>query len=256
MAFDAAAAETFISDATLPSDRPHDMGVRSITPKLVGDTPQGVVVGSELTTFDASVTADQRAAVANSMLFAQLVANAKVPNREDVSGWLEAYFDVLPQVGWTLAESVRNETEESAVGSELHDKIIPVLAVLLGPAATALAIVTTALTSLQQMNAGSPWITIFNRRSKSATSAGVQVTAASRTADGISVKGAAFRILARRTITQILFFKFTDDESKLFQRAIEMSVDQETLARLAPKITAKVGAMQDDFIAAMPLSAD
>ena len=253
MTFDVQAATAFITDAALPSERPAALGVRAILPEFAGGSAQGAVVGSGLAAFDAAVPADQRLAVANSMLFAQLVADAKVPDKDDVAGWLDAYFDVLPHIGWTLSDSIRHETDENAQGSELHDKIIALLTVLLGPGATALAIVTTALSALQQMNAGSPWITIFNRRSHSATSAGVHVAATTATDDGISVQGAAYRVEARRTITQVLFFKFTDDESALFQRAVEMSISTPTLTRLAPGIAGRVNALQDDYIAAMPL---
>src|SRR5439155_930920 len=129
------------------------------------------------------------------------------------------------------------ETQENAEGAELHQKLLEFLAVALGPATTALALVTSAITSLQAMNKGSPWITLFNRRARDASAASVQVTETDVDESGsVSVKGTGVRVEASQEITQVLFFKFRSNNAKLFRSTISMEIPLETLNELAPDI--------------------
>ena len=161
-------ARQFIGDAALPPNPPVDFGDESAeesVPFDAGAAP-GAVVSSALIAWDEDTPTDIRQAVSDSLLFAQLFADKSVPDRNDVKQWMTNYFNVLPNIGWTLTSDVRDETEEDALGSEVHQRILDLIAIVLGPIPTALAVVTSALMSLQSMAADSPWITLFNRRSK------------------------------------------------------------------------------------------
>jgi hypothetical protein len=249
-------ARQFIDDAALPPDPLSDLGDESAEESVPFDTEAapGAVVSSSLIAWDEDIPPDIRQAVSDSLLFAQLFADKSVPDRNDVEQWMTNYFTVLPRIGWTLTSDVRNETEEDALGSEVHQRILDLIAVVLGPIPTALAVVTSALMSLQRMAADSPWITLFNRRSKGATSAGLQVNAVQADNRGTaSINGAAFRVEADRTLTQVLFFKFTSNRAKLYKRAISMSIDGDTLKELAATVQSRVRPFQIDFIKTLPI---
>jgi hypothetical protein len=216
--------------------------------------PQASVVESSLVAFAADTQPSVRQAVSDSLLFAQLYADSQVPDRNNAREWLERYFAVLPNLGWLLGDDVGSEVEESTLGSVVHQRIMDLLAIVLGPVPTALAITLGALQALQSMSKDSPWLTLFNRRSKQATAAGVQV-AHVETDDqgGATIRGSAFRVEAEQTITQVLFFKFTSNEAKLFRRTVSMTIDSRTLESLAPDLRARLAAYQHDFIKTLPL---
>jgi hypothetical protein len=68
-----------------------------------------------------------------------------------------------------------------------------------------------------------------------------------------SINGAAFRVEADRTLTQVLFFKFTSNRAKLYKRAISMSIDGDTLKELAATVQSRVRPFQIDFIKTLPI---
>ena len=110
-------ARQFIGDAALPPNPPVDFGDESAeesVPFDAGAAP-GAVVSSALIAWDEDTPTDIRQAVSDSLLFAQLFADKSVPDRNDVKQWMTNYFNVLPNIGWTLTSDVRDETEEDAL---------------------------------------------------------------------------------------------------------------------------------------------
>lgn len=248
-------AKSFILNAALvPSGAISQAAEESPDTPFEAGRAQASVVNSNVVAFPGDAPVDVRQAVTDSMLFAQLHADHEVPDRNDVKAWMDTYFGALPKLGWALAGDSGNETEESALGSELHQKILEFLAVALGPATTALALVASALTSLQGMQKDSPWITLFNRRAKGAKAAGVEMTHADVNKDGnVTLKGTSVRLDANQQITQVLFFKFTSNSAKLYRRAVSMTIAGVTLAELAPDIHGRVLAYEKASILNMAI---
>jgi hypothetical protein len=247
-------ARDFVSSAALPPSPPFsfddsaDAGV-----DFDEAVPQATVVESSLVAFAEGTKATIRQAVSDSLLFAQLYADSQVPDRNNAREWIEHYFSVLPKLGWLLAKDAGSEIEETALGSVVHQQIKYLIATVLGPVPTALAITLGALQSLQGMAQDSPWLTLFNRRSKQATAAGVQVAHVDADADGAAtVTGCAFRLEAQQTITQVLFFKITSNDARFFRRTVSMTIDGSTLEGLAPDLRSRLGAFQRDFIKTLP----
>jgi len=133
----------------------------------------------------------------------------------------------------------------------VHQKILDVVAVALGPVPGALALVTAALTSLHGMNERSKWITLFDRRAKSASSTGFSVANVEPHAgDSAQLRSLDFRVEARTTLTQFLFFKFTSEEARLFKRGTVLFISADALEELAPSIEQRVVTFAKDNIAA------
>src|SRR5580692_2673378 len=116
----------------------------------------------------------------------------------------------------------------------------------LGPAAAASSIVLGVLNGLKDMNASSPWITLFNRQSQHASGAKFQVTYVDSDATGQpQLTLVCFAVNAQKTLTQVLFFKFTSQTLQLKQSTGKLGV---TLDRLNVDRTAIAGRL-DSFIA-------
>jgi hypothetical protein len=239
--------------AAQPLDVPHgdiSFAVDDETPDLQDLKKQGAVVDSNLVVFPEDTPKRVREAVCNWTLFAQRAATKQV-DREQTKEWVDAYLNVLLNTGWSVREEASTWSEESVLGSVVHQKILELVAVALGPIPSALALVTAALTSLQGMNTGSKWITLFDRRAKSATSTGFSVANVEPRADGSAqLRSIDFRVEARKTLTQFLFFQFTSEEARMFRRGMVLFISTDAIDELAPSIDERVVGFAKDNIAA------
>jgi hypothetical protein len=213
---------------------------------------QAQVVGSGLFSFAEGVDSTVREAISDSALLAQLVANKRASAATAPLEWFKAYSDVLQNVGWTLQEG--GWTDYSAKGNalEVHEKILEVMAVALGPAPAALAIITSTVTALKGMNPDSSWLTIFSRESQKAKIARFQIGLVEKQEAGdvfVSLLGCL--IEAQNTITQVLFFKFKDAKASFRANSAKVSINHASLADLGPAIRSKVRAYQADYLSSI-----
>jgi hypothetical protein len=223
-------------------------------PPLSEGKAQASIVDSNIITFPESTPLEVRNAVANWTLMAQMAASKAVSDREAVREWMEVYTNVLLKSGWTVREDEGSQTREALYGSTMYEKILALVAVALGPVPTALAIVTAALQSLQSMNKNSPWITLFDRRGKSARSVGFQIANCETDNSGTAaLRGTEFIVEAHQTLTQVLFFKFTSHEASLYRRARTLTLSARALEQLSPKVEERVLDMVSDNILAFDL---
>jgi hypothetical protein len=186
-------------------------------------------------------------------LLAQLAAKKKVSDPAQIYEWYNAYFDVLTNIGWVIQARDFAEYAESSAGFEAHEAIINVATVLLGPGATTLAIVKTTLDALKSMSVDSPWITLFNRESKSATTARFQVTLAEQSADDqFLVTLMAFGLEAKATITQVLFFKFHSHEAMLKHYSGKVTINGHVLATIRADIRTRISSFAKEYVEALP----
>jgi hypothetical protein len=216
--------------------------------------PQASIVDSNVVTFPEGTSVTVRNAVANWMLLAQLAASKAVRDKDAVREWMEAYISVLTKSGWAVEGNVGNETRESLFGSQMYQKIMTLVAVALGPIPTALAMVTAALTSLQSMDQHSPWITLFDRRGKSATSVGFQIANCESDSVGtVTLRGTEFVVEAHESLTQVLFFRFNKQEACVYERVRTLTLSADVLEKLSPKVSDRVLDMISDNILSFDL---
>ncbi|MEO6006027.1 MAG: hypothetical protein ABIZ04_06045 [Opitutus sp.] len=213
---------------------------------------QAQIVGSGVFSFAQGVEAQTREAISDSALLAQLVANKRVSVETDPIKWHAAYTDVLQNIGWVMQEGGWNDYTADGTAVEVHEKIVEVLAVVLGPAATALAIVTSVLNTLKAMKPDSPWITLFTRESQKARIARFQIGVAEQdTHGGVMASLLACVIEADTTVTQVLFFKFKNSKAKFRANNVKVSMNLPALVELSPAIRAKVRAYQIDYLSSI-----
>jgi hypothetical protein len=213
-----------------------------------------MVVGSEVVSFVQGVSAERRQDIVNAALLAQLAATKKVQDRNDVFAWYHAYFDVLGNIGWVIQDTGFNSYEEQADGLEAHEAILKVAAVVLGPASTALALVTATVEAMKSMDADNPWITIFDRESRSAESARFQVALAEEAENGqFMVTTMAFGLRAESSITQILFFKIHKNKVSFKNCTGKATINEDVLTDVRETIKKKLSAHIAANIAAIDI---
>ncbi len=210
-----------IKNANLPEIAPEIRKVRGVDDapplELASVEAQALVVGSGLFVAAEKVPQQIREDIVNCTLFAQLAASGEVgDDPAKITQWYEAYFRTLTALGWAQSDRRFEEYKFSSVNAEAHKAIMKVIAALMGPQAAALAIVSTALEALQSMNENSPWITLFDRKSKVGKSARFQVAVAQVDPGGfLQVALCAFNLKAKSKLTQVLFFKYASSSTSM-----------------------------------------
>jgi len=250
-------ARAFVSSIELPPAPSAPRGAREMQKEEVVFDPlktQATVTGSEVVSFARGVSAERRQDIVNAALLAQLAATKKVQDKSDVFAWYQAYFDVLGNIGWLIQDTGFNSYEEQADGLEAHEAILKVAALVLGPASTALALVTATVEAMKSMDEDNPWITIFDRESRSAESARFQVALAEEAENGqLMVTTMAFGLRADSSVTQILFFKIHKNKVSFKNCTGKATIDEDVLSDVRADIKKKLSAHIAANIAAIDI---
>jgi hypothetical protein len=249
-------ARSFVQQADLPAARPETLGepVPGEQSPFDAARQQAAVVGSDVLSFVKEITPEQRKDIVNATLLAQLVANTKVPDPENLDGvlaWYKQYFDVLSQIGFVVHSSGFARYTEAADSFEAHQAIIDVVKTALAGAPAALPLVIKTLESLKSMSENSPWITLFHRESRSANTARFQVSLADAEAGGSFLNLFAFGISAKASVTQVLFFRFRKNESTLHHNSSKLTINDAVLAGVRDDIEKKIAKFTKDFVAGL-----
>jgi hypothetical protein len=250
-------AQEFVKAAQLPpvTRGPAVIAGPGLVPIFDSTRDQATVVGSDIVSFVKGVTSERREAIMNSSLLAQLVAKHNVPDSSHIKEWYDQYFDVLENIGWILQRKDAAVYRQSGDNMEVHKAILAVATLVLGPAPTALALVTTTLKALQSMDKDSPWITIFNRESQKATTAHFQVSLAHEDPAGeFLVTLMAFALEARSTVTQVLFFKLKKESATLSHYSGDVTINTGVLDSVKDALKTKLAAHASGYIAEVLLS--
>jgi hypothetical protein len=225
----------------------------TVTATLETGKNQAAVVGSDVISFVSGVTAERREAIINSALLAQLVAQKKVSNPDEVYEWYDAYFDVLTHLGWVVQDRSFAEYHENSQNFEAHKAILAVATALLGAAPAALALVKTTIDALHSMDESTPWITIFNRESQTAKNARFQISLVEQEEQGqFFVSLMAFGLEAKSRITQVLFFKARANEATLRHYSGRVTINTDVLDAIRGQVKAKLTGVASDYISTLP----
>jgi hypothetical protein len=233
-------------------------GFKAVEEKSQGDFDalknQAMVVGSEVVSFVKGVSAERRIDIINCALLAQLAADHKVKDRDKIFEWYDSYFTVLTNLGWVIQDKGFTSYEENVDGLEAHEAILKVATVLLGGAPTALAIVISTIEAMKSMDADNPWITIFDRESRSAKTARFQIALVEEDNSGqFMVSLMAFGLKADSTLTQILFFKIRSDKVTFKHCSGKVTINEMVLAGIREKIRVKLIGRTGGYIDSLDL---
>ena len=247
----------FIEDVVFPAAPRRSPSLADPAPPLeLRETDaQSLVVGSSLVAAAEKVPVQTREDIINCTLFAQLAASGSVPDPSRVVQWYDAYFRTLTALGWAQSGTQFEDYAFQGKGAEAHKAIIRVLSVLLGPAAAAVVVVTTALEALQSMNEDSPWITLFNRESKTGKSARFQVATAEVDPGGLLQTAlVGFHLEATSTLTQVLFFKFSASATSLNYAAGKATIYEAALNDQRGAIADRLAAYRTSYVREIPFA--
>ena len=188
-------------------------------------------------------------AIADSILLAQLAANKAAGEAQDVFRWYDKYVEVLQNIGWQIRDVDFQTQTVTDKNAGMHKAIIPVITAILGPHAAAASIVLSVLNGLREIDTSTPWITLFDRASQHAHGAKFQVSYVDADAHGHpEITLLSLGIRANRTITQVLFFKFSSEDAELKKASGKMAVSMQRLNSARDAIAERVQPFIADFV--------
>jgi hypothetical protein len=214
---------------------------------------QAAIVGSEIISFVQGVTPERRQDLVNASTLAQLVARKKVPDATDIYAWYDAYFDVLTNIGWTIQARDFAIYKENSANAQAHEAILKVAAGLLAGNAGAMIALKATLDAITSLKTDSPWITLFNRESRTAHTAHFQISLAQQDVNGqFLVSLMAFGLEASSTLTQVLFFKFQSEDAVLKHFSSKVTINGDVLTGVRKAVADKVSSHASTFVKALP----
>ena len=241
-----ASARDYVDGLDLPDSGPVFETVRAPT---YSDRREAVAVGAELAEFTDAVPPGVRSTIADSILLAQLAANKATSEAQDVFRWYEKYIEVLQNLGWQVRDFEFLTQQVDDRNAEMHEAIVPVITAMLGPQAAAASIVLSVLEGLQEMTSNKPWITLFDRASQHSHGAKFQVSFVDADAHGEpEITLFCFGIQAQRTITQVLFFKFSAQSAEVKKAEGKMGVSMSRLDSAKDLIASRVRPFIADYV--------
>lgn len=234
---------------------------RGNLPRGMGAEPQEIfdaakaqaqVVGSGLLSFAQGVTPEIREAISNSALLAQLVANKRASADKDPTAWYSTYSEVLQNIGWVLQDRGWADYTAQGMAAEVHEKIIEVLSVALGPSVAALQLLQSAIDVLKAMEPDTSWLTIFSRETQHASIARFQIGLVEPGEDGdLFVSMLACLIEGKTSLTQVLFLKYRGEQASFKGNSAKVSINRGALEDLGPEIRKKVRAYITDYVSSI-----
>jgi len=250
-------ARAFVLDVQLPPvDRAREPLLLDAEPGPAFDAgkDQAVVVGSGVVTFAQGVSPQRRQSVTNSLLLAQLVARRNVPDTTDLDAWYKQYVSVLANIGWLVETTSTTQTVDNSVDFDTHEAVLSIATTLLGPGAlTALKLIGATLDALSGVDNTKPWLTIFNRETRTVNASNFQVALAQQTPDGrFVVSIMAFTLKGTTASTQVLFFRAKQEDVQFSHYASDADIDVTILDSLEPDLSNRVAAHSKAYISQLP----
>jgi hypothetical protein len=241
------AIHNFIKSLVLPDRGP--AFETAGTPPEYSSKQEVVAVGAQLAEFSTAVSADLRPLISNSMLLAQLAANKATADSASVFDWHEKYRAVLSNIGWQVQGGEQQVQQVSNADLSVHKAIVPVLVAMLGPQVAAVSLVVSVLQGLNDMDKASPWITLFNQSSQSARGAKLQISYVGADDHGEpAISLLALAIAAERTITQVLFFKFSQQKAELRKSTSSLATTAQRLNTDKDVIEGRIRDFINDYV--------
>lgn len=236
----------YVLGLDLPVARPSLEAAPSVQ---FSEEKEAVAVGAQLVEFTKPVQPELRSAISDSMLLAQLAANKAADQSQDVFGWYHKYIEVLQNIGWTVKDLDFQARSFEGAATTMHKALIPVITAMLGPEAAAASIVISALNALQDIDNAQPWITLFDRTARHASGAKLQISYVDADEQGEpTITLICVGVVADKTITQVLFFKVSDQSADVKKASGKFSLSSERLMNNKDLISNRVQPFIADYV--------
>ncbi|HEX5327345.1 MAG TPA: hypothetical protein VFW75_11805 [Acetobacteraceae bacterium] len=216
---------------------------------------QAFLVGSQIISFDQTVTEARRAAALNSCLLAQLRAAKLHPSpstAEEALEWHAAYLNTLMNIGWVLQSGVTAHQSTGARGAAVNKIILDIISSLLGGAA-GLALVTKVIGALAKLDSSDPLITLYQSRVVEQNTIEFGSSVGTSQDSGFLVSAVECAVGLRTAHTEVLFFQWDASNASIDGRRFDLSLADDVYAAVASQIRDKLAPFAKSFVSAIDI---
>ncbi|VDC02114.1 unnamed protein product [Peniophora sp. CBMAI 1063] len=196
--------------------------------------------------FAANITGQMKADVMNSVLLAQLAANAKFNRQTQVDEWYDEYRKVLETVGWIVERFALDKINNTDDYGDVSALVLDIAKAILSP--NELPLLVKTIDSLKS-GANKDAYRLYNNSAKSAQSANFQVGTVVSSGDDPVFKLTAHTFSASIEVLDILFFSFGSSSVSFRAGYQAMTLNSSFYAKVREAVLEKLGNTVQDFIA-------
>ncbi|MGV8918262.1 MAG: hypothetical protein ACOH2R_10770 [Pseudomonas sp.] len=216
--------------------------------------PTAVVAGGTLLSYSEGMSAQVRQDIANSTLYAELVANKKYSQQSQVEDWYSLYNRVLTKVGWrTLQWSFGQykATQRSFSMDEVGLKIIAsAVGALALPGPARLAMIQLATEAVTALKAREEPLRLFEKDTKMHRGGSFRFGTANESADGtVTIALGAVNFKTQSDVTDVLFTKWNSASVEIYRGEKGMELVPGVYEFVREKILAELGKNALDALA-------
>jgi hypothetical protein len=217
--------------------------------------PGAAMVGAHMVWFDGTLASDPRDDLLRALLLAHVVATKVIAPRtlDDVRRWFDSYFSVLSKTGFVARDEVTVTPEVGGDESGVRELIEQAVTVLPTGSPQARLFVERSLEMLQRIQNDPERAALFDRDSKSETTARVQLSLVDQGPGAhVRVTSIALGLKAARPFDNLLSARFQRNDLSLLFLWRTLVVDAEFLASVRESVARKVAAHSQEYLKHLP----
>jgi hypothetical protein len=213
----------------------------------------GAVDGNVVAAFVDGVTGQQKIDVLNSCLLAQLAANARANRIADPVKWSQHYGTILMNLAWVVPNFSFRRLSTSAQRFTIDKVILKLVQSFLTP--DQISNLTAVMDAMKALESDDRRFTIFERNARNQSDGNFQINSVGASSGGtLSMKFNAYTFDTNTNVTNILWFSFSGNSTKLQVSQSTFVLNEQVYARIRDAIVTKLGNRALDFIGGLELS--
>ncbi|MBO0935829.1 hypothetical protein J2I47_04645 [Fibrella sp. HMF5335] len=221
------------------------------SPDMVEGIEQSFLNAKSLVSFVSDVNGQRRSDVLNSVLLAQLAANKKFPDENQLVDWYKTFVNVLMNLGWAIQGAEFATFEANDTVFEAENAIISILSAAFG--GSFMVVITKTLDAIKGLSDSNGKITVFEKNTHSLSKGAFQIGLVSEANGALSLQIGTFLVTSTNEIKKILFFKSTKDTTQLTYCSRTGTLNEDMYATIRTQVQDKLGSKMTEFIAEIEL---
>tara|TARA_R110000744_G_scaffold114988_1_gene215057 strand:+ start:9611 stop:10372 length:762 start_codon:yes stop_codon:yes gene_type:complete len=226
------------------------LSTESATENVSNTQPEGYINNKSLVSFASTVSSGNRQDVLNSTLIAQLYADHKFTNQEDIVKWYEAYVELLSNVGWSVETAEFSNLNAKGSVFEMQSAILDIIGTAIS--GSLLGVVMKTLEALKSLSDSDSKLIVFEKNTHSLNKGSFQIALADENNGAVSMTLGVFHLSTSTKIDKIIFFKSGKDKTEVNCRTTTCTLNSEIYSLVRNEILNKLGKNAEKYISKLP----
>jgi hypothetical protein len=213
---------------------------------VVKGEEQSFLSSKSLVSFASEVSEQNRKDILNSTLLAQLAANKKYPDEEQILDWYKEFIKVLGNLGWVVEAADFSTFQAKGSVFELQNVIIDILTTAFGGGY--IVVIKKTLEAIKGLSDANGTITAFEKNTQAVSKGAFQIALAVEENETVSLQLGTFLLNSKNEIKHILFFKSTSEQTQLDYCSRKATLASEIYGKARQAIVDKLGDRVTNYV--------